>query len=661
MPREGDDPARAIGVDTGGTFTDLVIDGPSGRRALKVLSTPRQPAHAVIEGLRLAGAGRTTRVHHGSTVATNALLERKGARVTFVTTSGVEDVLEIGRQQRPDLHALVPTRPEPLVPASRRIGVAERVEAGGAVRRLLSEREIRRVVREVRATSPEAIAIGLLHAWSHPAHEQRLAEALRALGVPISVSSRIAPEIREFERFATTCANAFLEPQVRRYLEMLAGQHFGPLEVVLSHGGTAPASRAAGEPVRQLLSGPAAGLRAALSAARACGFDSALTLDVGGTSTDCAFLGGEGAGSDGLPRTRGREVAGIPILLPTLEVHTVGAGGGSIAHVDDQGVLHVGPASAGADPGPACYGRGGPATVTDALAVLGMLPATGLAGGALPIDFAAAEQVMRPIARALGMRRPRDAAEAIRTLADAHMERALRKVSVERGEDPRAAALVAFGGAGGLHACALAESLDVRAIVWPRHAGVLCALGALEGGSRRERSQGVLLPASEGAVLARVLARLRKDVAAEFKASERSGVRIECWAEARYAGQAHELALPAEPIANLGARFHALHERRYGFADPTRQVVVVTLDARGHRPSERAEAVRARPRLDTGDARRRAKASGGVHDRESLAVGSRIVGPALLIDEGASCVVASGWTAELHASGAALLTQRRRR
>jgi len=653
--------AIAVGVDTGGTFTDLVIEGPAGRWSLKVPSTPASPAQAVIDGLTRAGAGARTRVHHGSTVATNALLERRGARVTFVTTAGVEDVLEIGRQQRPDLHALMPRRTPPLVPRERRLGVAERVVAGGAVQRSLTEREVQRVVRAVRRTRPQAVAVGLLHAWSQPAHERRLARALATLGVPVSVSSAIAPEIREYERFATTCANAYLQPLVQAYLAAIAAHHRGPLEVVLSHGGTAPAARAAQEPVRQLLSGPAAGLRAALAAARACGFETALTLDVGGTSTDCAFLGGDGAGSDGLRRTRGREVAGVPVLLPTLDVHTVGAGGGSIAHVDAQGVLHVGPQSAGADPGPACYGRGGPATVTDALAVLGLLPAQGLAGGLLPLDRAAAERALRPIARALRLADPRAAAHAIRTLADAHMERALRRVSVECGEDPRRGALVAFGGAGGLHGCALAEALGMRAVVWPEHAGVLCALGALQGGARRERSRSVLRSAGDTRALAQVLAQLQRGVRGEFAARERPRVTLEGWAEARYAGQAHELSLPAEPLASLPARFHARHAARYGFADRMRDVVVVTLEVRGALASRDAVR-RAASRRTTGPPPPRA-ATGALRtlQREALASSGVLRGPALLLDDGATCAVPAGWLARRHASGAIMITRGGRR
>jgi N-methylhydantoinase A len=598
-------------------------------------------------------------------VATNALLERKGARVAFVTTAGFEDVLEIGRQDRPRLYDLAPARPEPLVPRALRLGVRERVAAGGRVLAPLSDAEARRLVARVRAARPEAIAIGLLHAWSNPAHERRLERLLRPLGVPISRASALCPEIREYERFATTAANAFLAPRVSGYLGALARARRGRIDVVLSHGGTAPVAVAASEPVRQLLSGPAAGLRAALDAARACGFGTALSLDVGGTSTDCALLGAGDAGADGLPRRRAREVGGVPVLLPTLDVHTVGAGGGSIASVDAGGVLHVGPESAGADPGPACYGRGGPATVTDALLVLGLLPLESLAGGALVLDRDAAHRALAAVGRALGGRDARAAAAGVLAVANARMEAALRTVSVERGEDPRTAALVAYGGAGGLHACALAAALGVRAVVWPRHAGVLCALGALEGGARRERSRSVLLDVREQARLERHFRALERAVLASFAADERPRVVLERHAEVRYRGQAHELSLPVAPLAALAARFHRAHERRYGFSDPGRTVEVVTLDVRGACPLP-ASPERAGVPVRTGRPRRSEVFDEGrviaarVWDRAALGAGAAFAGPAVVLDSGATLWVPAGWRGRVHRGGAVVLTRRRR-
>ena len=660
-------PADAVGVDTGGTFTDVVAWRAGRRVAFKVPSTPREPAAAVIAALDRAGAGRGTQVRHGSTVATNTLLERKGARVVFVTTAGFEDVLEIGRQDRPDLYALEPHRTPPLVPRERRLGVRERVAAGGAVVTPLTAREIARAVRRVRAAAPEAVAVGLLHAWSAPAHERRLARALRTLGVPVTSAVDLAPEIREYERFATTSANAYLVPRLRGYLRRIAAATRGTVEIVLSHGGTAPASQAAEEPVRQLLSGPAAGLRSALAAAGSCGYRAALTLDVGGTSTDCAFLGGRDTGADGLPRRRAREVAGVPVLLPTLDVHTVGAGGGSIARVDGGGVLQVGPESAGADPGPACYGRGGPATVTDALVVLGAIAGDTLAGGALTLDRGAARHVLERLSRELGMARAEDAARGVLRVAEARMEAALRKVSVECGEDPRAAALVVFGGAGGLHACALAEGLGVPAVVWPRDAGVLCALGALEGGSRRERSRSVLLPAGDVAALERRLSALEREVRAGFAPAERARVRLESRAEVRARGQAHELTVAARPLVTLAARFHAAHERRHGFADPAADVQVVTLEAGGWLPARLPSEARRRsgPARQVAPERVRVWQAGRALTaqawrRDALAAGQTLRGPAVLTDDGATLWLAPGWRARSHTSGAVVLTRGRR-
>jgi N-methylhydantoinase A len=635
-----------------------------GRRvAFKLPSTPREPAAAVLDALARAGAERETRVRHGSTVATNALLERKGARVTLVTTAGFEDVLEVGRQDRPDIYALQPRRPVPLVPRERRIGARERLAAGGEVVTALTAGELADVVRRVRATRPEAIAVGLLHAWSNAAHERSLGRALGALGVPVSTASELIPEIREYERLATTVANAFLVPRLRDYLDSLAASGRGRLEIVLSHGGTAPPEQAAREPVRQLLSGPAAGLRAALAAGRACGFPAVLSLDVGGTSTDCAFLGGRDTGADGLPRRRGREVAGVPVLCPTLDVHTVGAGGGSIARLDAGGVLQVGPESAGAEPGPACYGRGGPATVTDALVVLGAIAGDALAGGALALDRDAARRALATLARTLRVRTPELAAGAVLRVAEARMEAALRKVSVESGEDPRGAALVAFGGAGGLHACALAAALGMPAAIWPRDAGVLCALGALEGGSRRERSRSVLVDVRNQRALAGAVRQLEREVLATFAAAERRHVRLERRAEVRMRGQAHELTVEAWPLAALAGRFHAAHERRYGFADRDAQVEVVTLEVGGWLPAALPrERPPARERgVGTHSERVPASLAGRavrvpLWRRAQLPPGSTLRGPAVVADDGATLWVAPGWRARLHVSGAVVLT-----
>jgi len=634
-------PGLLIGVDTGGTFTDFVAWRGGRLTVFKRASTPRDPERAVLEGLATLAAGRGDSVRYGSTVATNALLERKGARVVLVTTAGFEDLLEIGRQDRPDLYSLRPRRLAPLIPRARRLGARERLGPRGERWLRLRAGEVRRVLAAVRALRPEAIAIGLLHAYAAPGHERALARALRKLGVPVSVSSELCPEYREYERLCTTVLNAYLAPRVSRHLRALARGTRAQIEVVQSHGGSAPVKEAAREPVRQLLSGPAAGLAAARRVATSCGFAHALTLDVGGTSTDCAFLGAA------LPRRRAREVAGFPVLLPLLDVHTVGAGGGSIARRAPGGLLQVGPESAGADPGPACYGRGGPATVTDALVVLGRIPGTTLADGALDLDRQAASRSMAGLARALGLANAGSAALGVVRLAEARIEAALRAVSVERGHDPRQAALVAFGGAGGLHACAVAEGLGVTTVLAPRHAGVLSALGALVGELRRERSRTVLLDARDLRARERVWRRLEREARAAF-APDRRRLRVELWAEMRYAGQSHELSVIGD--RDLLSGFHREHQRRFGFSRPEQTVEVVTLEVRASVPGPplRVAPAPASARATVGRARLRhgrGSIEVPVWPRAALEPGSRVRGPALVVESGATLWIPAPWRA----------------
>jgi N-methylhydantoinase A len=685
--------ARAIGVDTGGTFTDFVAAIGDELVALKLPSTPRAPERAVLAGLARLASARGTRVRHGSTVATNTLLERKGARVAFLTTEGFEDLLEIGRQDRPDIYSLAPRRVPPLVPAERRIGVRERRGPSGQAWVAMDAATVRAAVRAVRDAKPEAIAVGLLHSYAAPENERALGRALARLGVPVTLSSELCPEVREYERFSTTVANAYLAPRMSHYLEALARGSRGTIEVMLSHGGTAPPAIAAREPVRQLLSGPAAGLTAALEVARAAGYERALTLDVGGTSTDCAYLEGRA------PRRRAREVAGLPIQVPMLDVQTVGAGGGSIARVDAGGLLHVGPESAGARPGPACYGNGGPSTVTDAMMTLGRIPHERLAGGRLKLDREAARRAMSAIARRLGSRDGAAAAEGVARVAEARMAAALRNVSVERGHDPRGAAIVAFGGAGGLHACALAEALDCRVVLFPRHAGLLCAIGALQGASRRERSRTVLLDARDTAAIGRAFAELERAVRDAFPVSERGRVQIERWAEVRCRGQSHELSIRCDPLEvaaregtrrggerpgvatelaagrgmarepALAARFHREHRRRFGFSTPDLGVEVVTVEVRG---AIRADALPKASAWWRGEGSPRAgealperapvfhdgawKAS-AVRSRAALAEGDVLRGPAIVAEEGATLWIPPRWTARVHGSGALVVTR----
>jgi N-methylhydantoinase A len=643
----GHPPLTGVGIDTGGTFTDFIAIRAGKLEAFKLPSVPAAPERAVLAGLTRLDADAGTPVRHGSTVATNTLLERKGARVTLVTTAGFEDLLEIGRQDRPRIYDLAPRRTPPLVPAARRIGAAERRGPRGERWLALTAAETARVARRVRSTRPDSVAISLLHSYADATHERTLARRLGGLGVPITRSSELCPEYREYERTATAVTNAYLMPRVGVYLDRLARGARARIEVVLSHGGTAPLAEAAREPVRQLLSGPAGGLAAAHEVARRAGFNRALTLDVGGTSTDVAFVDGV------LPRRRGREVAGYPVSLPLLDVHTVGAGGGSIARVDAGGLLAVGPESAGADPGPACYGRGGPATVTDALVVLGRMPLASLAGGALAIEPRAAHAALAALGRALDGRDAVSAATGVVRLAEAHIEAALRVVSVERGHDPRGAALVAFGGGGGLHACAVAEAIGCDAVLGPRHAGLLSALGALLGGARRETSRTVLLDAREREALERAFRQCERAMLARFAAGDRNAVRVERWAEVRYRGQSHELSLPGGP--GLVERFHREHKMRFGFVDAGGKVEVVTVETRGALPGiawPRGTARRATTRaraITVSDGSRRVEAVWWEDD--AIAGNTKVRGPAVVTQSGATLWLPRGWMAHRDRSG----------
>ncbi|NOT32817.1 MAG: hydantoinase/oxoprolinase family protein [Candidatus Eisenbacteria bacterium] len=660
---------RVVGIDTGGTFTDVVA--LVGRRLVtfKLPSDPAHPARPVLEGLTRLAVAPSTRVRHGSTVATNALLERRGARVVLVTTEGFEDVLEIGRQQRPSLYALGPHREPPLVPRERRLGARERSGPAGETWRRLDRAALATLVRRVRAARPEAIAIGLLHSYANPAHERSIARALARLGVSVTASSELCPEYREYERLATAVTNAYLVPRVGAYLEELGRASRVRIEVVLSHGGTAPLAEAVREPVRQLLSGPAGGLAAARELGRRCGFERALTLDVGGTSTDVAFLDG------GLPRTRGREIGGFPVLLPLLDVHSVGAGGGSIARAGHGGLLRVGPESAGAAPGPAAYGAGGPATVTDALVVMGRIATASLAGGARPLDREASQRALSKLARSIAARSAREAAAGVVRVAEAHIEAALRTVSLERGHDPRGAALVAFGGAGGLHAAPVAEALGCDVVLWSGFAGVLSALGALVTGDRRETSRTVLLDARDGVALGRAFAERERATLRRFGRAERPRVQLERWAQMRYRGQSHELELPAR--GDLVKQFHAEHRRRFGFSESPRAIEVVTVEVRGEVPGlawpVQASAIqplrgatrgarppheppRRTPVWDRGGVIRATRVS-----FDGLRAGAAVRGPAIVEATGATLWVPREWNGRLHASGTLVVTRARGR
>jgi N-methylhydantoinase A len=567
--------AARIGVDVGGTFTDLVALARGRLLTVKVPSTPRDQSEGVLRALAASGIAPADvgELRHGTTVATNALLERRGARTALVTTEGFRDVLEIGRQNRPSLYDLTRDRPPPLVPRELRFAVRERMGPRGELEPL-DEPALRAALARISQAGVEAVAVCFLFAYLHPAHERRAGELAREAlpDAHVALASEVLPQFREYERFATTAASAYLGPRLVAYLGRLAeemGQRgYPPPLVMQSSGGVASVEEAVARAGAVVLSGPAGGAVGAAEAARAAGHPDALTLDMGGTSADVALVRGGAVAT-----TTETLVAGVPIAFPAVDVHTVGAGGGSIAWVDDGGALRVGPHSAGAEPGPASYGRGGAQpTVTDAHLVVGSLEDGMTLGGAVTLRRELAESAVAGVGRSLGID-PVDAARAIVRVANAELVRALRVVSVERGVDPRGLALVAFGGAGPLHGCALADELGMRAVLVPRAAGVLSARGLALADVRRD----VVAPAPEGA-----------DVESRFRELEASaarglgGAELERHADVRYRGQGFELTVAADDAEAVGERFHAAHAERYGYRidDAATEVVALRVTAR---------------------------------------------------------------------------------
>jgi len=684
MPRRPQ-PLR-VAIDTGGTFTDCVwIDNTGRLRMLKVFSTPADPSQAIVETLTKINHEGELVILHGTTVGTNTLLERKGARTALVTTAGFEDAIEIGRQARPKLYDFFFDRIAPLVPADLRFGIEERTASDGEILTQPSPADLKSLVSQVEAKRPESIAISLLFSFANPKNEQAIAEALKPLGVPLSISHQILPEFREYERTSTVVINAYLQPVMQRYLENLerracqlrlerpvkyrverrfsaaksAHKSVGAVApaarifIMQSGGGITPLSSASKEPVRTVLSGPAGGVVGAAASARRSGFERIIAFDMGGTSTDVSLV--EGA----IATASQAEVAGLPISVPMLDIHTVGAGGGSLARFDAAGVLRVGPESAGADPGPICYGRGTQPTVTDANLLLGRLQPTHFLGGDFTLDFERTRRVTGEWLKKEWLKRQgsslaleRFAAGVVRVV-NATMEKAIRVVSIERGRDPRDFALIAFGGAGGLHACALADALSIPHVIVPALPGALSAVGILFSDVVKDYSRTVLWRVSgklPTVKLDREFSALQKQAAKDFREEAWQGsVRYQRTVDLRYRGQGYELNLPF--TRNLLADFHQEHHRRYGYVHPTREVELVTLRLRALVKSTTTHvgtAVLDRPgRAKLGslstpkapvffDGK---KLNTAIHSREALKPGKTYSGPAIITEYSATTVI----------------------
>ena len=669
-----------VGVDTGGTFTDFVFETDDELRIFKLASTPDDPSRAITEGLkRIAEQTGATlsevEVVHGTTVGTNALLQRCGARTALVTTSGFEDVIEIGRQARPELYNLNAVKPPPLVPSDLHFGVKERVTASGEVLETLSHDELEALIEKLRNAHPESIAVSFLFSFVYPKHEQRIAEAFERLGVPFSVSHKILPEYREYERTSTVVVNAYLQPLMGRYLNRLKklqpslkSQVSGlKLRVMQSSGGSISAAAAADEPVRTILSGPAGGVVGALRAARAAGFENIITFDMGGTSTDVALCD-----RDGMRLTNEAIVAGAPIAVSMMDIHTVGAGGGSIARVDEGGSLRVGPESAGADPGPACYGRSLAPTVTDAHVVLGHFPGAALLGGEFKLDEVRAREALNQLASQMSDAAQRKvttigAAQGVFDVVNTNMERALRHISVERGQDPRDFMLIPFGGAGGLHATSLARALRIPRAILPSSPGALSAIGVVTADVVKDQSRTVMLEAAAGAEqkLERVFREMEKQARATLRLEgfPQSKQRHERSLAARYKGQSFELHIK-QTRGNVAAAFHRSHRVRYGYAQENNAVEIVSARVRSIGMVEKFRGKRLRTSPQKGFAKphesidsyfERKNIRAAVYRREVLPPGARLRVPCIVTEYSATTLIPSDARASVDSYGNLIL------
>jgi N-methylhydantoinase A/oxoprolinase/acetone carboxylase beta subunit len=662
-----------VGVDVGGTFTDFAVLRDGRLEVYKLPSTPSDPSRGILQGVSDLSVGEASYVH-GSTVATNALLERRGARTALVTTHGFEDVLEIGRQNRPDLYDLGVDRPPALVPAELRFGVSERVDQAGAVVATPRPEELSKLVSTLDDAQVDAVAVVLLFSFLNPLHEELVAEALAGLksNPYVSVSSQVVPEFREYERTSTVVVNSYVGPLMSRYISQLEAALGAGLRIMQSSGGSITAQLASNQPVRTILSGPAGGVVGAFHLASQAGYDDVITLDMGGTSTDVSLCPGV------IKETTSSSLAGCPISVPMIEIHSVGAGGGSISRLDEGGALVVGPQSAGADPGPACYGVGDQVTVTDANLILGRLVPDQFLGGRLTLDRKRVEDLASGVAGQIGAG-IQDAALGIIRVVNSNMERAIRTISLERGYDPREFTLIPFGGAGPMHCCDLAQELAIPRILVPARPGILSALGVAIADVVKDYSRTVML---RGGDVDR--ARLEEEFSGMegLARQELSGeglpvdqMEVRRFVDVRYVGQSFELTIdyPAAPRSGttrrdlrqaIGESFYRAHLRRFGYADRNQPVEIVNLRLKLELEVEKLELTPADPgpsdpsSAQTGEAQvvfSQGVTTAALYQRDQLHCGHLIFGPALILQMDTTIVLPPGWNAEVDPLGNLLL------
>lgn len=657
-----------MGVDVGGTFTDIAVLDAAGLRIAKVPTTPADPSEGFLAAVDRLSVGVHAAFVHGTTTATNALLERRGARTAFLASEGFRDLLEIGRQTRNELYSLQPTRPRPLVDREMAFEVPERVGSAGEVLTPLREADLEDVLIRIRDAGAESLAVCFLFSFLRPEHELLAGRLAERLGLPVSLSHQVVPEYREYERASTTVANAYVAPVMGRYLgrlqDRLDERRAAGLHVMQSNGGAISAAVARREPVRTVLSGPAAGVVAARETGALAGFSRLLAFDMGGTSTDVCLIDGEARLSP-----EGGVIDGLPIRTPMLAIHTVGAGGGSLAQMSPGG-FRVGPQSAGAEPGPACYGVGSQPTVTDANLLLGRLGPEPLLAGAMPLDRERAAAALERLARGMGLSVERAALGTVQVV-NAGMARALRRVSVEQGYDARQYVLLAYGGSGPLHACELAELLGMETVLVPRYPGAFSALGLLLSDLRKEFARTVMLTLaratppleSRNPVLAALLAAFESLHGEALKELEPEGLETAAWqisghVDMRYQGQSYELTLPcpAAPTAEgLFEEFDRAHRLRYGTSLPEAPCEIVNIRLRAWGKLPRPEPERAaRQEIGAPHADRVTRVVGEagpeamtLYRREALRWGHTLDGPALAIQEDATTWIPAGWRARV--------------
>jgi N-methylhydantoinase A len=634
-----------IGVDTGGTFTDFTYLRDGRRGVYKMLSTPDDPSRAVLEGIRRISEGRSCDVVHGSTVATNAILERKGVKTAIITNKGFEDVIEIGRQNRTELYNLFYRKPEEIVPRELRLGVPGRIDARGKEIEPLDLSDFPAVLEVIRSKEVESVAVCFLFSYLNPSHEKQVYEELKKLDIHVSLSHDILPEFREFERLSTTVVNAYVSPAMSGYLKKIIDSvQPGSLRVMQSNGGSISADTAMNESVRTILSGPAGGVAGAMETARAAGFDRLITFDMGGTSTDVCLI-------DGNPLLSTEAViSGYPLRVPMLDIHTVGAGGGSIALMDSGGSLRVGPQSAGADPGPLCYGKGREITVTDANLFLGRLIPRMFLGGDMVLDSSRLNRAFEEMSALAGLG-PLELARGILSVANTNMERAIRVISVERGFDPREFSLFSFGGAGGMHCAFLAAMLSIPRVIIPKNPGVLSAMGMLAADIIRDYSRTVMLSESNltGEIFDRLFEPLERQALQEMEQERQGSAKtvLERSLDMRYKGQSFEIMVPFSSDIREG--FEELHTQKYGYKNPGQEIEVVNIRLRAASPPawpgpDPVAPGDEKPGKDAFLGTSRVVFEGRsietvLLDRSRLRAGNRFQGPAIVIEYSSTIVV----------------------